>query len=454
MMALQARRITPIHVFVAVTLVVVALGIVGEVVHHHIRPFQGIRLALRLNSEANLPTWWNAMLLLTGAGLAGLTTSTVRRAGRSRAELLGWAAVTGALVTLSLDEAVQVHERLALLAPLVPSTPSYQWVVPGALVAVVGLTCLAAASRTLPREVRRGLAVAAALYLGGAVGVESFNGWLAGTRGIGDLYRLSTALEESLEMAGCLVAIATLLGGLRGAGQVVLPAGRRVALVVGTVWLLVVGAALAVALLLPVDPDARMGYHVLLWREGNTTTWIQAGVWWFAAATFVLAARRGAGPRPSALVAVAGVAALISVSEMGRVHELVGRVVGPLGLAWEGPLWAPVVLAAALAVVVALRLARAHLPDPLAWRLTAAVALLSIGAVGGELLDARLADDGPFSLRVIVSTISETTELLAALYVMVTALALANGAVGPRPGRPGTDVEGAPGRAAAVRERG
>lgn len=423
-MRIVSRRVTPVDLLVTVSVAVVASGVLADLVHHHVRPFEGLHLLLSLSSEANIPTWWSAMLLLTGASLAGLGALTVRRAGRPSTEATGWTSVAAALTFLSLDEAVQVHERLALVAGFLPATPTYQWVVPGALLAVVGLTGLVATSRALPRPVRRGLALAIALYLGGAVGVEGVNGWVARTSGVGDLYRLSTALEESLEMAGCLIAVATLLAHLQQVRRVALPSGRQVALVLATVWLLVAGTALTVALLVRVDPELPMGYHVLLWREGNTTTWIQSGVWWCAAAAFLLAASRRSGGRRLALTGAAGWAVLISATEMGTVHELVGRITVPPEPFWGGPRWAPVALGAALLAVVSLRLGRAHLPKSLAGRLTGALTLLAVAAVSGDMLDARLVADGSFTLRVVGSTFSETIEMLAGGVVLVLALAL------------------------------
>ena len=407
------------------TVAVVALGVAADVVHHHVRPHDGIRTALRLNGESNLAAWWNAMLLLTGGGLAGLAALQARAHDRSRTEVAGWLAVATALTVLSLDEAVQQHERLALVAPYLPRTGTYHWVLPGLAVAVVGVLALAVAVRRLPGRVRRGLGGAAVLYLAGAVGVESVNGWIQGRHGVGDLYRLSTALEESLEMAGCLVAIAALGTGLRGMGPVALPSVRSTVVAVAGVWAVVVVAGVAVALLAPVPVDSPYAYLVHLWREGGTAAWVQAGIWWSAAWLFLRAARRMPPAHRPMLVAVAAVSGLVSASEMGRLHELVGRMAVPPGGAWGVATWVPVATGVAAVAIVLLVLRRDALPPRLGHRLALAVVLLGVGAVAGDLADERLAGAGAAVDRTLAAAASETLEVVAALGVLACALALA-----------------------------
>lgn len=365
------------------------------------------------------------MLLLTGAGLAAVAALTTG----ARAQTLGWLAVSAAMTVLSLDEAVQVHEQLTLLAPYLPETATYGWVVPGALLALVGLGVLVVAGRALPSSVRRGLAAAVAVYLGGAVGVESVNGWLAHTRGVGDLYRLSTAVEESLEMGGCLVAISVLMTATGRLAPVVLPTPRQVCLAVVLAWSLVAGTALTVALLVRFGPGAPYAQHVHLWREANTTTWLQTGLWWSAAAFFLHASSRVPGARRRALLAVAVVTALVSASEMGRLHELAGRIVFPPVPVPRTVLWVPMGLLAAAAAVVLLH--RARISAALRQRLSLAVVLLGVGAVAGELLDAVLVRGDSLSARVLVATASESMETVAALLTVCTALAVLRDVVPP-----------------------
>lgn len=417
--------VTPSLVLLVIgTVAVVVLGVVADVVHHHVRPHDGIRAALRLNGESNLAAWWNAMLLLTGGGLAGVATLQARAHGRPRAEVVGWLAVAATLTALSVDEAVQLHERLALVAPHLPETGTYQWVVPGLAIAAVGLLGLTWAVRSLPGGVRRGLGGAAVLYLVGAVGVEGANGWITRRYGVGDLYRASTALEESLEMAGCLLAIAALATGLHRLGPVTLPPVRATVVWVASVWATVVVVSTAVALLARVAVGSPYAYHVYLWREGGTAAWVQAGIWWSAAWLFLLAARQEPATRRP-LVVVAAVTGLVSASELGRIHELVGRVAVPPGGVWGEARWVPVAVALAAVVAALLLRARALLPPGLGERLALAVVLLGVGAVAGDLADERLAAAGDVAGRMAAAAASETLEVAAGLLVLACALTLA-----------------------------
>lgn len=414
----------PLALLVVGTVAVVVLGVAADLVHHHIRPYDGIRSALRLNGESNLAAWWNAMLLLTGGGLAGLASLQARHLARARAEVAGWLAVAVALTALSLDEAVQLHERLVLFAPYLPRTSTYQWVVPGVILGTVGLAGVALAARALPLRVRRGLGSAAVLYAVGAVGVEGLNGWIQGRYGAGDLYRLSTALEESLEMVACLLAIGTITAGLRRNGPLLLPPVRTTVVGAGSVWAAVVVVSVAVALLAQPDPESPYAYHVYLWREGGAAAWVQAGLWWSAAVLFLHAAR-AVSPAHRPLVVLAAVTGLVSASEMGRLHELVGRMAVAPGAPWGEARWVPIGVAVAVVAVGLILWVPRDLPRWLTRRLVLAVVLLAVGAVAGDLADGRLETSDDVRPRLAAAAASETLEVVAALLVLAAALALA-----------------------------
>ena len=65
--------------------------------------------------------------------------------------------------------------------------------------------------RDLPAPTRRGVLVAAILYVGGALGMELPGGWIAEAQGSNTLlYHLVITVEELLEMAGVIVFIRVL----------------------------------------------------------------------------------------------------------------------------------------------------------------------------------------------------------------------------------------------------
>jgi hypothetical protein len=64
----------------------------------------------------------------------------------------------------------------------------------------------------LPAKTRWRFVVAATLYLGGAIGMELIGGRYADLHGMENLaYSMTATVEESLEMAGVIVFIYTLL---------------------------------------------------------------------------------------------------------------------------------------------------------------------------------------------------------------------------------------------------
>ena len=165
-----------------------------------------------VNSERNVPTAWSTLLLLSSAVTAALL------AVRSRSGS-GWVLVAVTCAVLALDEAVELHERLGGLgASVADDRLHFAWVVPGgALACLVGLALLRALRRQ-PLVVRRRLLVAGAVYLTGALVLETVSGQALRLHGAGGkAYTLVTSVEEGLEMAGASLLLAALVLQLRQA---------------------------------------------------------------------------------------------------------------------------------------------------------------------------------------------------------------------------------------------
>ena len=169
---------------------------------------------LSLGYESNLPSWFACCLLFTcglllaclGA-LAGLTEAGHR---------LRWKFLAGAFFFVSLDELVGLHERAndwyeghGILY--------YSWVlVGGAAVLAIGLL-IWPLLRDLHERTRRRFIAAAVLYVTGALFIELPLGYVAERGGDESLtYALIDWCEETLELSGTGLFLATLLGLLRG----------------------------------------------------------------------------------------------------------------------------------------------------------------------------------------------------------------------------------------------
>lgn len=161
-----------------------------------------------LDQEANLPTWFASMLLLAASGLAlvsGLGMAHERR---------GWTLVAAVFLVMSIDEAAVLHEML-----IVPMQAAFElrgllyygWMIPAGLAALAVAGYLLPFVWRLPPDVRGRLVLAGAVYLGGALGVEAVTGAIEEARGRDLLYHLLAVLEESLELAGVLIAVSALL---------------------------------------------------------------------------------------------------------------------------------------------------------------------------------------------------------------------------------------------------
>lgn len=163
--------------------------------------------------EANVPTWYSSSVLLLCALLLALIAAA-RWQGR-QPFARHWGALALLFLALSIDEAAILHEMaIAPLRPLVAGQPLlyYAWVVPGAAAVVVVGVAFVPFLRHLPARARCLFVAAGAVYVGGALGLESASGLRAAGHGEGDLaYTLFATAEELLEMAGAVLFLFSLL---------------------------------------------------------------------------------------------------------------------------------------------------------------------------------------------------------------------------------------------------
>lgn len=167
---------------------------------------------LDMNAEASVATWFNVGLLQLVAGLAVVAAV----AASTRRDRVAWASLATAVALLSLDEKISVHETLpALLGMDTGSLVTHEWLLPGVGLALVALAVLTVLLRPLPRQVRLGLLVALVVYGSGAVGVELVSGMAVRGLEIDHPVRVLMPvwewIEESLEMVGCIIAMASVL---------------------------------------------------------------------------------------------------------------------------------------------------------------------------------------------------------------------------------------------------
>ncbi len=167
------------------------------------------------NQELNVWSWYSTIVLAALAAAFAVTAVLRRAAGRRSADSVVFACVA---TWLSIDEAAALHERLGTIARAIGVKGTFEWVVLGLPVAVVGVVALALVSRRTDPVLRRRLGVAALVFLGGSLGLEAVAGTLVETWGLSKtapLFILEVTLEEAAEVVGVLLALRAVLADLR-----------------------------------------------------------------------------------------------------------------------------------------------------------------------------------------------------------------------------------------------
>ena len=166
--------------------------------------------------ELNAPAFFSMLLLLFASLL--LAVITVLKKKQSASFVWEWSILSIGFLFMAFDEIAAVHERLiepmqAILGEQNLGLLYFAWVVPAvALVVCLGIFFLKFLIN-LPPKTRWAFLIAAALYLGGAVGFEMIEGWYSEINGRETLlYMTLTTIEETLEMVGTIVFIWALLG--------------------------------------------------------------------------------------------------------------------------------------------------------------------------------------------------------------------------------------------------
>lgn len=191
--------------------VLLAFGLAGAFLTHSADDVVIQRAAeVVLFEESNLPMLFNFSLLLANK-IAFAIVAAFAFGGRGRWRW-HWLSLAALFLLLAYDEAAQLHEKLSpLLEDHVgggTGALGFAWVVPGmAAVTVVGVT-LISFLLSLPRRTAMLFALAAAIFVGGALGVESLEAAHVGRQGWNTLtFSLLTVVEESLEMIGLITLL-------------------------------------------------------------------------------------------------------------------------------------------------------------------------------------------------------------------------------------------------------
>ncbi len=158
-----------------------------------------------LDGEANVPAWFQSMMLVSCAFLLALVCKNRNEASHC----FHWRAMSVVFLGLSLDEVACLHEGISSQLYTMFHTSGlflYAWVIPGALFAMSFFLWSLPFLRHLPRTTRRRFMVAGSLYILGTIGWEMVGGWYVTHYGMRNLTLMTlNAIEETFEVVGILL---------------------------------------------------------------------------------------------------------------------------------------------------------------------------------------------------------------------------------------------------------
>ena len=207
---LHANWITTTFALAIVALAAVHVAMQSIRYHFGKHEFYGLVRLFDMGVEGNLPTFFSSLQLLVACLVVAAIGWSARQAQDRFSGHWLWLALI--LFLLAADEVSEMHEMsirpIRELAPwLVTGVFYWAWVIPAAvLVLVVALTYARFVFQHLPKDTRNSTLAGAALFVGGAIGVEMPEARYAEQYGIDNFtYALFVLAEETMEMTGVLV---------------------------------------------------------------------------------------------------------------------------------------------------------------------------------------------------------------------------------------------------------
>lgn len=175
----------------------------------------GLIWLFNLNGEKNIPTAFATFLLLFSALLLAVIAILERK--KTGTPVFHWAILSSGFLFMAIDEAWSFHELLirpvhGLMGGDTFGIFYFAWVIPAIAFILVLAPLFFRFLLRLPAKTRFTFLMAAILYIGGAIGVELFEGRYAELHGTRNLtYNVFITVEESLELGGVILFIWGLL---------------------------------------------------------------------------------------------------------------------------------------------------------------------------------------------------------------------------------------------------
>lgn len=205
---ISSKLIAGILAFISGFLVIISFVIqliAYKTGHHYMR---GIVPFFDVDEEINLPTFFSGLILLFASVLLILIFLIKKR--RKDKDLFFWIVLSLGFLYMTFDELFMIHERY--IGPWQKNLGGYEWVIPvGAIIIILSVVLFKYWLR-LPNKTRFSFFIAAVLFVGGAIGFELVESYIAKRNGEDNLiYQFVATIQEGLEMFGVTLFIWSLL---------------------------------------------------------------------------------------------------------------------------------------------------------------------------------------------------------------------------------------------------
>jgi hypothetical protein len=213
-------NISPLSVAKRLTSIVIVLAVLSIAVQisKYIFGYRSDWMdAINLDREMNLPTWFEAFMLLFCAYLLRIIAAGNRNEANS--DRRRWQLLSNIFIFLAIDELVSIHEILIIpkLAKTLnlPNFLAQIWVIPGAIFVAFLIKYYWKFLKRLPARSRFQFFLAGAIYVSGALGMEMAGSAYSKVYGQQNfIYALLATVEEVMEKMGSVIFIYSLLSYL------------------------------------------------------------------------------------------------------------------------------------------------------------------------------------------------------------------------------------------------
>jgi len=170
-----------------------------------------------MDSESNIPTWLQSVILFTSSLLA-LWSGFIYSESENQVREF-WLLISAVLMFFSIDEISMLHNRIRLPQGMEISfgsftlLPHFFWIIPGSVGVIIFCFLIYKPLLMIDKATRRRLVFAAIVYFAGAIGLELISAliWETANRGKAFSYFLLVGAEETMEFAGAIMCLRALL---------------------------------------------------------------------------------------------------------------------------------------------------------------------------------------------------------------------------------------------------